>query len=113
MLGFRRNNRVVGFEVVEHSGFDEVHGGGCRVVVEDRWENPREISVHDFERRLSGGCGDGGVNGEFDGRDKFRPIRTVPIDVIPERLEDRPIRAFRLTIRLGVKSRRHQEVGTE
>jgi hypothetical protein len=55
LLGFRSNNGVLGLVGVEHSGFDEVHGGGCRVVVENRWEYPREISVHDIDPPLNGG----------------------------------------------------------
>ena len=36
LFRFRRNNRVVGFEVVEHPCFDKIHGCRSGVVVDDR-----------------------------------------------------------------------------
>ena len=45
----------------------------------DFWSTMQKLFV-------AGGCTDGGVDGKFDGGDVFRPIRTIPIDVVAESL---------------------------
>lgn len=78
----------------QHSG-DKIHGGGCGDVVENRCRvYPREMSLGDFERRFSGGSGDGGINGEFERGDELCPIRTVAVDVVTENLKNNSVRVF-------------------
>lgn len=113
LFRFRRDNRVVRFEVVEHSCFDKIHGGGSRIVIKDRWEDSREITVYDFEGSLAGGGRNSGIDGEFDGSDVFRPIRTVAVDVVAEGLKDSSICTLGLTVGLWMVCRGHEEIRTE
>jgi hypothetical protein len=74
LFRFRRNNRIVRFEVVERPCFDEIHGSGSGVVVENRREDPREITVHDLKWSLASGHADGGVDCKLDSGDVPCPI---------------------------------------
>ena len=107
------NNGIVRFEMVEHARFDKIHGCGRGVVIKNRREDTREISVDDFKGGFVGGGTDSGVDRKFDGGDILCPVRAIAIDVVAKSLENRAVGALRLTVRLRVVSSRHEQIRAE
>jgi len=81
-----RNNRIPDLEKLKHARFDEAYRCRSSVVVYYMRENSRQVPINDFEGRLASGRVDSRIDRKFDGGEVFRPVRTILVDIVAQRL---------------------------